>query len=194
MRNWTIRQRVLSSFALILGLMGVMAVVALQRLAQIGEHAEELRADSLVGLQMSSQIVAATLTSYALTQEHVISLDVPVMDKIQQKLERGRAQLERLLADYATVGHGRDASQRIEALKSALEPFARMQDKALVHSRALRNEEANALVVNDLTPEFQRVERTAQELFDYNKLRAEQSRSARRRSPAQFASASWPVG
>ncbi|HSI37881.1 MAG TPA: hypothetical protein VK946_02305 [Methylotenera sp.] len=49
MKNWTIRQRILGSFTVILVLMGVMGGVAYTRLASIKQETVDLEKDSCLG-------------------------------------------------------------------------------------------------------------------------------------------------
>ena len=69
MKNWTIKQRILGSFALILLLMALMAAVAWLRLAKIDDAASSLRDDSTPGLHASAMINAYWYENYMLTQQ-----------------------------------------------------------------------------------------------------------------------------
>lgn len=71
MKNWTIKQRVLGSFALILVLMGLMAIVAWFRLAKIDDEATSLRNDSTPGLYNSTMIYSMWNENLMLTQQIV---------------------------------------------------------------------------------------------------------------------------
>jgi methyl-accepting chemotaxis protein WspA len=175
MSKWTIRQRVLWTLVLILGLTAVMAVVALGRLHQIETRAEDLRLDSLPSLRLSSQIMASTLSSYALTQEHVISVDDAYMAKLEQSLAQKRLQLEQHLRTYAAIVRSTEGRRRLAALETALPDFTRRQEQVLRLSRALHNAEAHELATRELVPAFERVEYGAEQLFDLHKQSAEQS-------------------
>lgn len=172
MNNWTIRQRVLMSFALVLGLMAIMAGVSLQRLARISGLSESLEHDSLLGLQLSSQMMALLLTNYALTQEHVITLDGQTMDRLEGTIRENRRKLDRVFATYVATATRDDDRHAFEAMKQTLAPFVTTQDAAMRLSRAGRNDEAHTMASNDLTPQFKQVERTIDALFTYNKRRA----------------------
>src|SRR5450830_453495 len=69
MKNWTIKQRLLGSFAVILILMVIMAVVASTRLAKIDDEATSLRQDSTPGLYYSTMINAAWYENLLLGQQ-----------------------------------------------------------------------------------------------------------------------------
>jgi methyl-accepting chemotaxis protein WspA len=172
MTNWTIRRRVIWSFALILGLMALMGGFAVQRLSHIAQLTSALEDDSLPGLELSSQIMALTLTSYAQIQEHVISVDPAAMHGIEQALQTGVTKMNQLVASYAATIREPTGKQKLTLLADALVPFSRVEADVLRLSRELRNEEAHALVGSKLTPEFRNVEKSVQGLFDYNKTRA----------------------
>jgi methyl-accepting chemotaxis protein WspA len=174
MTNWTIRRRVLMSFALILGLMAVMGGIAVQRLWHIARLTDSLEADSLPGLQISSQIMASALTRYAVVQEHVISVDLPTMRRLEPSLAARSSETDQLLKRYAATIREEADRQKLGTLQRALVPFDSVEAEVLRMSHALRNEEAHTMVGSRLTPAFQALERAAQALFDYNKLRAHQ--------------------
>src|SRR3954468_6503987 len=69
MKNWTIKQRILGSLAVILILMAVMAGIAYTRLAKIDDEATSLRQDSTPGLYYSTMINAAWYENLLLGQQ-----------------------------------------------------------------------------------------------------------------------------
>jgi len=70
MRNWTIRQKILASLALILLLMIGMGVNAILRLERVGEHVENLQLDSVLGVYYSTRLEASLLENLALTERY----------------------------------------------------------------------------------------------------------------------------
>ena len=93
MKEWSIRQRLIGSFALILLLMLVMGGIAYTRLAKVGSAVNSLQTDSLPGLYYSAQLMVALETNYAVTEAHVLEDDKAGMD----------AQLARLMANAAEL-------------------------------------------------------------------------------------------
>ncbi|MCB1652919.1 MAG: methyl-accepting chemotaxis protein, partial [Pseudomonadales bacterium] len=59
MKNWTLRQRILASFAVIIAIMLLMVVAAYSRLLSIESSEETVRADSIPGVYYSSMIRSA---------------------------------------------------------------------------------------------------------------------------------------
>ncbi|MBV7553214.1 methyl-accepting chemotaxis protein [Pseudomonas sp. PDM28] len=64
MKNWTLRQRILASFAVIIAIMLLMVVVSYSRLLKIESSEASVREDALPGLYYSSMIRGAWSDSY----------------------------------------------------------------------------------------------------------------------------------
>ncbi|MBV7570108.1 methyl-accepting chemotaxis protein [Pseudomonas sp. PDM27] len=69
MKNWTLRQRILASFAVIIAIMLLMVVVSYSRLLKIESSEASVREDALPGLYYSSMVRSAWVDSYLRTQE-----------------------------------------------------------------------------------------------------------------------------
>ena len=72
MKNWTLRQRILASFAVIIAIMLLMVVVAFNRLLVIENSGDAVRLDALPGVFYSSTVRGAWVESYVATQ-HLLS-------------------------------------------------------------------------------------------------------------------------
>jgi len=68
-KNWTLRQRILASFAVIIAIMLLMVVVAFTRLLVIEDSSDEVRQDALPGVYYSSTVRGAWVESYVRTQQ-----------------------------------------------------------------------------------------------------------------------------
>src|SRR5450830_1278788 len=66
-KNWTLRQRIMASFAVIIAIMLLMVVVSYSRLLKIEASQESVRDDAVPGVYLSSMIRSALLLSYLLT-------------------------------------------------------------------------------------------------------------------------------
>ena len=91
MKTWTIRRRILGSFAAVLALMIVMGAVAYACLARVAQDATALQKDSLPGMAYSGQLMAAWLDNFALTQKHVLETEDAEMRKVETQLQANRA-------------------------------------------------------------------------------------------------------
>ncbi|MEX6663294.1 methyl-accepting chemotaxis protein [Pseudomonas sp. W2-17] len=68
MKNWTLRQRILASFAVIIAIMLLMVVAAFNRLLVIENSGDAVRLDALPGVFYSSTVRGAWVESYVATQ------------------------------------------------------------------------------------------------------------------------------
>jgi len=68
-KNWTLRQRILASFAVIIAIMLLMVVVSYSRLLKIEASEASVRDDALPGVYYSSMIRGAWSESFLQTQE-----------------------------------------------------------------------------------------------------------------------------
>src|SRR3954469_2577597 len=91
MNSLTVRQRIILSFLAVLLLMGGMAVIAHQRLADIQEEARHVEADSLPGLYYSGRIISEWNTGFSLAQQHALHTDRSARERIAARLEASRA-------------------------------------------------------------------------------------------------------
>ena len=69
MKNWTLRQRILASFAVIIAIMLLMVVVSFSRLLSIQSSEEQVREDALPGVYYSTLLRSAWGESYIRTLE-----------------------------------------------------------------------------------------------------------------------------
>ncbi|MCS3470547.1 methyl-accepting chemotaxis protein WspA [Pseudomonas sp. JUb42] len=69
MKNWTLRQRILASFAVIIAIMLLMVVVSYSRLLSIESNADEVRRDALPGVYYSTIVRSTWGESYIRTLE-----------------------------------------------------------------------------------------------------------------------------
>ncbi|TDY90076.1 UNVERIFIED_ORG: methyl-accepting chemotaxis protein WspA [Herbaspirillum seropedicae] len=101
MKNWTIKQRILGSFGLILLLMALMAGISTVNLGHIEKGATALRNDSTPGLYYSTQINAAWYENLLMTQQ-IIQIDANDAERQADLalLRRNAERLDRLQEDY----------------------------------------------------------------------------------------------
>jgi methyl-accepting chemotaxis protein WspA len=175
MKEWTIRRRVLLSFALVLALMSVMGGVALQRLAQVQAEARELQEDSLPGAELSSQMLLTAIENYALLQRHIISDDVPEMRALEGEFRVGRKKLDSLRERYRSTIMRSEDRLAAEAIGTALFPYRAVQDRLLDLSLARKTQEAHLLVGSELVPVYGKARDAIAALVEINRAASEAS-------------------
>lgn len=72
MKNWTLRQRILASFSVIIAIMLLMVVAAFNRLLVIENSGDAVRLDALPGVFYSSTVRGAWVESYVATQHLLV--------------------------------------------------------------------------------------------------------------------------
>ncbi|MGB3125864.1 MAG: methyl-accepting chemotaxis protein [Pseudomonas sp.] len=109
MKNWTLRQRILASFAVIIAIMLLMVVVSYSRLLKIENSETAVRDDAVPGVYLSSMIRSAWVDSYLQTLELLGLRDdkgLTDADKADFKSFEGRIQTQ--MANYQKTINGRD--------------------------------------------------------------------------------------
>ena len=172
MRNWTIRQRILASFAVILALMVVMGGVAYLRLALIEQKATTIQQDAVPGIYFSSQLMTALVTSFSLTQEHILQEDPAMMRQVDSLLQANRGNLESLIKNYeTTIFQARDR-ELFDAFMKLYSTYAPAQDAVLKLSSVNNNQAAHAQL-NNFEPVFDKVRGALQAVVEYNKVNSD---------------------
>lgn len=168
MKQWTIRQRMLVSFGLILALMGFMAGITYLKLEAIEHETTSFQTDSMPGLELSTGIRSTWFQSYLLALQ-VVALDNP--DERKQDLATMRAdaeKMDKLVADYdKTIFEGEDRTN-FNAFKAARTQYDRLMAEVLKLDDLQKNPQARALLIQQLEPAWQLGRNAATQLRDFN--------------------------
>ncbi|AMO95691.1 methyl-accepting chemotaxis (MCP) signaling domain protein [Collimonas fungivorans] len=168
MKQWTIRQRMLVSFGLILALMGFMAGITYLKLEAIEHETTSFQTDSMPGLELSTGIRSTWFQSYLLALQ-VVALDNP--DERKQDLATMRAdaeKMDKLIADYdKTIFEGEDRTN-FNAFKAARTQYDRLMADVLKLDDSQKNPQARALLIQQLEPAWQLGRNAATQLRDFN--------------------------
>ena len=118
MKNWTLRHRILASFAVIIAIMLLMVVAAYSRLLSIESSEETVRTDSIPGVYYSSMVRSAWVDSYILTLELVGSINQRALTNEDRKLYASyQERLNKELDNYRrTIFEGGDRARFDEFL------------------------------------------------------------------------------
>ncbi len=172
MRNWTIRQRILASFSAILALMVLMGGGAYMRLAKVEQNAMTIQQDAMPGVYYGTQLMTALVTSYSLTQAHILQEEAAGIRQVDTLIQANRGQLESLIKHYeATIFQAKDR-ENFDAFKKLYSTFAPAQDAVLKLSTVNNDREAHAQLLK-FEPEFERVRAALQVVVDANKISAD---------------------
>lgn len=99
MKNWTMRQRILASFAVIIAIMLLMIVAAYSRLVAISASEEAVGSDAIPGVYYSSMIRSAWVDSYVTSQQlvglskhrDIASADIELFKSFEERLRQHMA-------------------------------------------------------------------------------------------------------
>jgi methyl-accepting chemotaxis protein WspA len=177
MNTWTIRRRILASFAAVLALMIVMGAVAYACLSRVAQDATVIQKEALPGMSYSTQLTAAWLDNFDLTRKHVAEPEGVEMRKAESQLQANRARLENLTRNYESTISGARDQENYEAFKSihAVDAYLRSQEDILKLSAGNRKEEARAILRDQLDPQFGKLRAALQSVVDYNMTDAEEA-------------------
>ena len=122
-KNWTLRQRILASFAVIIAIMLLMVVVSYSRLLKIETSEVAVRDDAVPGVYFSSMIRSAWVDSYLQTLELLgLREDKKLSDADKADYKSFEARIQQQMSNYAqTIAGSEDRSEfdRFEALHQA---------------------------------------------------------------------------
>jgi methyl-accepting chemotaxis protein WspA len=177
MNNWTIRQRLLGSFAVILALMIVMGAVAYTRLATIEKRATSAATQSIPGLYRSTQVLGNLIMGYALTIQQIGQGDVLAIQTLEARLKANQQRMEDSIRQYeATINPAAVKDRQLfAAFQGQRAPYARLQQEVLELSSSMKYDEANKMWREQFDPEFEKALAAIQAVVDFNKAAADQS-------------------
>jgi methyl-accepting chemotaxis protein WspA len=152
-KNWTLRQRILASFAVIIAIMLLMIVAAYSRLVAISTSEEAVGSDSIPGVYYSSMIRSAWVDSYVTSQQlvglsdhrEVTSADLELFKSFDDRLKQHMASYQ------ATIRTDDDQASFNEFVRLEQE-YIKSVDQVLEAYRQKNYAEAERLIAEVLTP------------------------------------------
>lgn len=175
-KHWTIRLRIVGSFALVLALMMVMGIVASMHLENVKYETVRVQTDTVPGLKYSSDLQSSIWENYALTEAHILQTDKGAMEKLEEQLKANlNKQDEELKLYEGTVKESQDRDY-FDSLTKSRNSYLRAQLYLLKLSSDLKGKEAaRAAKHSALDPEFEKLRTGLQLMVDYNVTGSEAS-------------------
>ena len=176
MKNWTLRQRILASFAVIIAIMLLMVVVSYSRLLKIEASESSVRDDAIPGVYYSSMIRGAWVDSYLQTQE-LLGLKegqgISSEDVADYKAFENR--LQEQMANYRNTITTDEDRIEFAAFEKDHDAYMQIQDQVLdLHKRNLEVE-AVKLFSEKLTPAWYTGRMKLNDIIGENKKVADQA-------------------
>ena len=174
MKNWSLRQRILASFAVVITIMLLMVVASYSRLQAIAVSEQTVRTDAVPGVFYSSMIRSAWVDSYVYTQQ-LIGLSYQ-RELITADEDQYRAISERLTQQMNNYkGTIQDAEDRAS--------FAEFERRRATYDNALadvleayrqrRFTEAQQMAIDELTPAWNAGRKHLNEVIERNRKSAD---------------------
>ncbi|MCK9813604.1 MAG: methyl-accepting chemotaxis protein [Candidatus Pseudomonas colombiensis] len=153
MKNWTLRQRILASFAVIIAIMLLMVVVSYSRLLKIEVSEEKVRTDSVPGVYASSMIRSAWVDSYVLTQQIVgLSENHPISTEDQLRFKEFEQRLVKEMASYQATVFDKDDQAAFDDFERRHQTYNQILTKVLDLYQRKDFSQAQQVLQLELTP------------------------------------------
>ncbi len=179
MKNWTLRQRILASFAVIIAIMLLMVVVSYSRLLKIDAGEQRVRDDAVPGVYFSSMIRSAWVDTYIQTQE-IIGLkqnqDISAEDAADFKAFEQR--LVTQMDNYKKTINSREDQSEFDAFEKDHQEFNRIQVAVLDLYERKQGAEAIRLFNEQLTPAWMTGRMKLNDIISENKAVADAATAA----------------
>jgi len=153
LKNWTMRQRILASFAVIIAIMLLMIVAAYSRLVAISASEEAVGSDAIPGVYYSSMIRSAWVDSYVTSQQlvglskhrDIASADIQLFKSFEERLRQHMASYQ------ATIRNTEDQTS-FDAFVDMEKRYIADIELVLEAYRQKNYAEAERLITDVLTP------------------------------------------
>ena len=153
MKNWTLRQRIMASFAVIIAIMLLMVVVSYSRLLKIEASQESVRDDAVPGVYLSSMIRSAWVDSYLLTIDIIgLRADKTLTSADKTDFKSFEARIEQQMASYEKTVYSQADRMEFDNFKAAHINYNKALVEVLARIEANDLPGANVLLEEQLTP------------------------------------------
>ncbi|QLG91558.1 methyl-accepting chemotaxis protein [Pseudomonas yamanorum] len=179
MKNWTLRQRILASFAVIIAIMLLMVVVSYSRLLKIEVSETSVRDDAVPGVFFSSMIRSAWVDSYLQTQELIgLHKNQGISDADKQDYKSFEARLEQHMASYAaTINMDQDRSE-FDTFENLHQAYNKILAQVLDLHLANNDDDAVKMFNEQLTPAWTAGRLKLNDIINENKQVADHATAA----------------
>ncbi|MCS3421143.1 MULTISPECIES: methyl-accepting chemotaxis protein [unclassified Pseudomonas] len=179
MKNWTLRQRILASFAVIIAIMLLMVVVSYSRLLKIELSEESVRDDAVPGVYLSSMIRSAWVDSYLQTLD-IIGLreDKGLTDADKADFKSFEARILTQMANYKATINGDDDQAEFDKFEALHQSYNKALFGVLDHLQNRDVAGARKLFDAELTPTWTAGRMKLNDIITENKNVADRATNA----------------
>ncbi|KIH85180.1 methyl-accepting chemotaxis protein [Pseudomonas batumici] len=175
MKNWTLRQRILASFAVIIAIMLLMVVASYSRLQSIGASEEGVRTDALPGIYYSTAIRGAWNDSYLLTLQLLgFNADGTISAADQMQFKEFEKRLVEQIDNYQTTIFRPEDAAAFDLFKREHEAYSKLLVNVLDLYQHKQNDQAIRLFNEQLSPAWAAGRQQLSTIVNENKASADQ--------------------
>lgn len=179
MKNLTIRQRILGSFAAVLAVMSIMAALSFVSLVRTANEAVTIERNTMPGLFYSLRMRAGWFEAQALVQDLALSDDDAGRDAAIAAISASEDRLRGLLVNYQeTLDSDQDRANLADVQRLAEVVFSK---KAALVAMGRHNLSVDAVasqravIKNDIEPAILDVQTALGKMVDYNKEKSDRA-------------------
>jgi methyl-accepting chemotaxis protein WspA len=181
-KQWTIRQRILCSFGIVLIVMLTMAIVTFEQLGGIDHDAKSQQQDSMPGLYYATAMRAAWFENYSVTQRLIYVDDGPeAVKRDSTRLTETQQTLQKLLSDYGNTIFRQEDRDLFNDFRQQYTQYLPIQ-ASLIAALSASKENGARIFNEQLTPVWETGRLSVRKLVDNNKTYADQSAESIRNS------------
>ncbi|PBB22031.1 MULTISPECIES: methyl-accepting chemotaxis protein [unclassified Mesorhizobium] len=170
MKSLTIRHRILVSFAAVLVVMSVIAVIAYAWFLQTQQEATEVEKGILPDLSHSTEIMIGQMTAHSLLQEYALEDNPSDKRTLESAIATNRDQVQRRMDDYEAKIVSDVDKQNYAAVKELANQFRQTETAVLDASRAAlsKGETPNerTAIKNTVEPVFLKLQSALQAMVE----------------------------
>ena len=174
MKNWSLRHRILASFAVVIAIMLLMVVVSYSRLQVIETNEAKVRTDSVPGVVYSSTMRSAWVDSYVYTQQLVgLSYQREMITADEEQYKAFGERLSQEMAKYRATVYAPADLEAFEEFTRLRAVYEKTIANVLEAYRLRKFSEAQQLSIDELTPAWVAGRKQINALIDRNRDAAE---------------------
>jgi methyl-accepting chemotaxis protein WspA len=175
-KNWTLRQRIAASFAVIIAIMLLMVVVSYSRLLSIESSEEKVRTDALPGLYYSTTVRGAWVNSYLATLRLFGEDEGRVLTPAELDMFKGfEDQLVAELNGYKKTIFDQEDQIRFDAFEQQHAAYKKISEEVLALYQTNDFAKAHGLFLSQMAPAWDKGRAFLTTLIIKNKQLADDS-------------------
>jgi methyl-accepting chemotaxis protein len=167
MKNWTINKRIIVGFAIIVTLSTVMGIMAWSSMRIIGEHADELSDDAIVGLDRSADLMQHLTHAHLALVRHVVSTNLDEKRTLEGTLAEIATENTKLMSDMEKVCDSPEEKSLFGKMQQARQDYIVARVPILKLSNAGKSDEAMALLMTSARAAYDAYDKASMDFNDF---------------------------